>query len=78
MPYREFLNGYYKFRKEVYPNLRRVYQDLAIEGQNPSVDALVDFLTQQEAIAIAKTRDTVQGGGVMDGYGGETDPSTGI
>jgi len=49
-----------------------------IEGQNPSVDALVDFLTQQEALAIANTRETVQGGGVMDGYGGETDPSTGI
>jgi len=36
MPYREFLNGYYKFRKEVYPGLKRVYQDLDTDGQNPS------------------------------------------
>lgn len=36
MPYREFLNGYYKFRKEVYPGLKRIYQDLAKEGQSPS------------------------------------------
>jgi len=35
MPYREFLNGYYKFRKEVYPGLKRVYQDLDTDGQNP-------------------------------------------
>ena len=46
--------------------------------QRPHSQATAGIECVQEALAIANTRETVQGGGVKDGYGGETDPSTGI
>lgn len=48
-------------------------QDL-IGAQNPSVDDLIGFLSQAEALAITKARNTVQGGGAGgdEGYGGDT------
>jgi len=36
MPKREILNGYFKFREEVYPELRQLYHELATTGQSPS------------------------------------------
>ena len=39
-----------------------------IDTQNPSVDELVGFLSRAEALAIAKSRNTVHGGGA-DGHG---------
>ncbi len=45
---REIVEGYWKFRSEIYPKLARVYRRLAQEGQNPStlvitcVDSRVD------------------------------------
>jgi len=36
MPKRKILKGYSKFRKEVYPGLKRLYHDLATKGQQPT------------------------------------------